>query len=78
MFGEKFMGKIDLSVIIVTYNSEDTIVDCVESVIKTVKRNSYEIIISDNSKTLFTSEVIRNAYAKNPHIIFIKNQENSR
>lgn len=43
------MKKIDLSIIIVSYNTKDLTVTCIESVFDHVKDISYEIIVVDNA-----------------------------
>lgn len=64
----------DLSVVIVAYNSEDTIVGCVNSVIDTVKKHSYEIIISDNSTNDRTENIVK--VKLKGKAIYIHNNEN--
>lgn len=66
--------KKDISIIIVTYNSENTIQGCVESIIQTVKRHAFEIIISDNSTNNNTENVIRDHFKND--VLYIHNKEN--
>lgn len=70
------MKKVDVSIIIVTFNSQNTIVECVDSVLSTVKKNTFEIIISDNSKNDDTEKVVKEKYDKNDKVIYIHNNEN--
>lgn len=42
------MGKFDVSIVIVSFNTKELTVACVKSIRKTVKRSSYEIIVVDN------------------------------
>lgn len=70
------MSKVDLSIIIVTYNSKDTILICLESIIKTVKEYTYEIIISDNSQNDETEEALTDFIKGKKNILFIHNKEN--
>ena len=70
------MKKIDVSVIVVAYNSKDTIVGCVNSVLDSVKSHSFEIIISDNSQNLDTEKVVEEKFGKNENVIFIHNSQN--
>lgn len=64
----------DISIIIVAYNSEDTIVGCVQSIIDTVKKHSYEIIISDNSTNSRTEEAVEKQLGDK--VIYIHNKQN--
>lgn len=70
------MKKIDVSIIIVTFNSQNTIVDCIDSILNTVRKNTFEIIVSDNSKNDETEKIIKEKYSKNDKITFIHNEEN--
>lgn len=49
----------DVSVIIVTYNSERVIKTCLESIIRETTRHSFEIIVSDNVSKDRTSEIVQ-------------------
>jgi GT2 family glycosyltransferase len=53
------MSALDISVIIVTYNSADCIATCVESVL-TQKGTSFEVIIVDNASTDDTLARLKN------------------
>jgi hypothetical protein len=68
------MKEIDVSVIIVTFNSEDTIEDCIKAVEVTVKKHSFEIIISDNSENSETGKIVSKILDKNT--VYIHNKEN--
>lgn len=70
------MAKIDISIITVTYNSQNEIKQWVEAVEKTVTKYSYELIISDNSPDDETEKVVSNLKEKHPEIVYIKNREN--
>ncbi len=76
---------IDLSIIIVSYNTKQFLLDSVQSVIKTTKNISYEIIIVDNNSRDGSVEAIRNfqfsifnsqSNTKNKNFQIIKNGEN--
>lgn len=64
-----------ISIVIVTYKSEETIKDCVDSIIKTVRKNPYEIIISDNSPDDTTHEAVKK-YLSGSNVIYFKNEDN--
>ena len=68
------MKEVDVSVIVVTFNSEDTIENCIKAVEDTVRRHAFEIIVSDNSENLETEKVVSNILDKN--ISYIHNNEN--
>lgn len=70
------MKKIDLSIIIVTYNSESTIKQCIESVFKDAKGINLEIIISDNSPNEETKKAIDLDRWEKHNLTYIKNDEN--
>lgn len=42
------MSKVDVSIIIVSFNTRDLLLDCIHSVIKFTKNVSYELIVIDN------------------------------
>lgn len=42
---------IDLSIIIVSYNTKDFVPDCLTSIHKTIKKHSYEVFVVDNAST---------------------------
>jgi GT2 family glycosyltransferase len=65
---------MDVSIIIVAYNSEQTITDCINSVIDTVKKHSYEILISDNSRNDNTKDLVKKQYKEN--VIYFQNEDN--
>lgn len=54
---------MDLSIIIISYNTKDLLLDCIKSVIKTTKNISYEIIVVDNGSSDGTQEIIKKKYS---------------
>lgn len=72
--------KVDLSIIIVSFNTKDITIDCINSVIKTVKKISYEIIVVDNNSQDDSVESIQNLKFKiqndNSKFKIIKNNKN--
>lgn len=70
--------KIDFSIIIVTYNSFDTVKECIGSIKKTIKRNSFEVIVVDNASTDASSSVISNFIPQfgRSNFKLIQNREN--
>lgn len=69
------MKKVEVSIIIVSFHSEHTIIECIQSVLKTVRKNSYEIIISDNSLDDKTKDTVE-SFKTRDNIMFIDNGEN--
>lgn len=55
---------IDISIIIVSFNTCDLLIDCIKSIIKTVKKVKYEIIVVDNASTDNTINKIQNDSSK--------------
>ena len=53
------MNKINISIITVAYKSQDQIKKWVESIVKTVEKNSFEMIISDNSPDHETEKIVK-------------------
>jgi len=53
------MGKIDFSIIIVTYNSEKYIIPCINSIKSNINQISYEIIIIDNNSNDSTFKLVQ-------------------
>lgn len=70
------MKNIDLSIITVAYNSQNEITQWVNSIEKTVKKYSYEIIISDNSPNRETEKVVKRLQEKHLNITYIYNDAN--
>lgn len=64
--------SIDLSVIIISYNTADLIVDCVKSVLRSVNVN-LEIFVVDNASQDNTLEVLRNSFKS---LNLVANKEN--
>jgi len=62
-----------LSIIIVSWNVCDYLVDCIESILKNCRRLQYEIIVVDNAGTDGTVDFIKEKY---PHIALISNTKN--
>ena len=43
------MSKTDVSIIIVSFNTRDLTIECIRSVVRTIKKSSYEVIVVDNN-----------------------------
>lgn len=64
---------MDLSVIVVSYNTKDLLEQTIESVVKTTSNINYEIIVSDNDSTDGSPEMVK---AKFPKVRLIENKAN--
>jgi GT2 family glycosyltransferase len=65
-----------VSIIIVTHNSQNEIIDCVSSILSQVFQ-SFEIIIVDNASTDETVKKVQDEFGNNELIRLVKNPENS-
>ncbi|RYZ30108.1 MAG: glycosyltransferase family 2 protein [Chitinophagaceae bacterium] len=63
---------LDLSIVIVTYNSEKHILKCVDSILREVNDISFEIVVVDNNSTDSTKEIL----IKKPKVKLIANKQN--
>ena len=66
---------IDLSIIIVSYNTKDFIRECLKSIRVTSKGFDYEIIVVDNVSSDGTSQMVKEEF---PDVIAIKKPEKFR
>ena len=64
---------IDISVIIVNWNTKALLIDCVESLYRTTKKSSIEIIVVDNASTDDSVNALRNTF---PQVQIIVNSDN--
>ena len=64
---------MDVSIIIVNYNTRDYLKNCIESILKYTKNIDFEIIVSDNGSTDGSLEMIKSDF---PQVILIENNEN--
>ena len=64
---------MDVSVIIVNYNTKVYLSNCLESIYKNTKDVKFEIIVSDNGSTDGSIEMLKKSY---PQVRLIENNEN--
>lgn len=67
------MGNIDVSVIIVNYNTRNLLFNCLQSIYEKTVDVSYEVIVSDNGSKDDSLEMIKTYY---PNIIVLDNKDN--
>ena len=67
-------NQVDISVLIVNWNCGQVILNCVASLIATIKEHSYEIIIVDNDSKDGSVENILKRY---PFVTVIRNKHNN-
>lgn len=66
---------MDLSLIIVNYNTKKLLGECIESIIKNTKKIKYEIIVVDNASSDGSVEKVKE-YQRKPIIKLIRNANN--
>ena len=67
------MTRMDVSVIIVNWNTRDILKDCLESVFSQTKGVTFEAIVVDNGSTDGSCEMVRRDF---PQVVLIDNAEN--
>ena len=70
------MKTIDVSIIIVSFNTKNLTLDAIRSVEKTVKKNTYEIIVVDNNSSDQSVEEIEDLHKEISGLTLVKNKEN--
>lgn len=65
--------KLDISVILVNYNTKDLLYNCLKSIYKHTSGVSYEIIVSDNGSIDGSLEMLEKEF---PKVIIVKNMDN--
>lgn len=64
---------MDVSIIIVNYNTQNLLTNCIESIINNTLNINYEIIVSDNGSVDDSVITIKNKF---PNVIIIENKKN--
>ena len=67
------MGVLDVSIIIVNWNTKELLRNCLKSVFEQTVNVDYEVIVVDNASTDGSSEMLQNDF---PQVILIENDEN--
>jgi len=63
----------DLTISIVDWNSGEQILNCIESIVTTIKNHSYKVIVIDNHSEIKSIDAIRTRF---PFISIIENMQN--
>lgn len=64
---------MDVSVIVVSYNTRELLKDCLLSILKNTERLIYEVIVVDNNSTDGSLQMIREMF---PQVLLLYNKEN--
>jgi hypothetical protein len=64
---------LDISVIVVSFNTRGLVLDCLASVFETIKDISFEVWLVDNNSTDGTVGAVQKVY---PAVVIIENEEN--
>ena len=69
---------VDLSIIIISFNTKKYTFDCIKSITDSLKNPSftYEVVVWDNASTDGTIEILKKAQAENQHIRLLESKEN--
>ena len=65
--------KVELSIIILTWNSQEVIKNCLDSIYSSNRDLNFEIIVVDNNSRDRTKEILKNSYPKVKLIANVKN-----
>ena len=65
--------KTEVSIIIVNYNCEEHVCNCIESIYKNTRETGFEIIVVDNASVVYSVEAISKRF---PGVKVIVNEEN--
>ncbi len=64
---------MDLSIIIVNWNTKDLLIQCLKSIVPTTQRLKTEVLVVDNGSTDGSEEVVKKGF---PDVAFIQNDQN--
>lgn len=70
------MKSVDVSIIIVSYNTKDFVINCIKSIMETTKKFSYEIIVVDNASLDNSVEAVKSVFKNKSIVKIIKNKDN--
>jgi GT2 family glycosyltransferase len=67
------MAKVELSIIIVNYNTKEELLTCLKSIYDLKYEVSFEVIVSDNGSSDGSIEMVRREF---PQVLLLENKEN--
>ncbi len=70
------MKNLDLSIVILNYNTKDLVVSCVESIFKFTKDLSFEILLVDNGSSETNPERFKNIIKKHEQVKLVTSSKN--
>lgn len=65
--------NIDLSILIINWNTKDLLENCLESILENVKNIAYEVIIADNNSSDDSASFVKQYF---PHLTLLVNNKN--
>ena len=65
---------MELSIIIVNWNTRDYLKDCLKSILENIKKVSFEVIVIDNNSSDGSAEMVKNEF---PHVKLIASDVNT-
>lgn len=73
---KKYGNNLDLSIIIISFNTKDLLKNCIESIKANTKKIKYEMIIVDNASIDSSSTMLRKLFKSDSDIKLIQNSKN--
>ena len=68
--------NIDVSIVVISFNTKDITIDCLKSVVNFTKDVNYELIVVDNASTDGSDKAIEEFSKKHKNTIFVKKKNN--
>lgn len=68
--------KLDLAIVIISFNTRQLTLECIESIFKYTERIDYKIVVVDNASKDGSAQALEDLAKKNKTLRVIKNREN--
>lgn len=65
-----------VSIVILSYNTKDLLLECLSSLKKNLKKNTYEVIVVDNASTDDSVQALKKIKSTTPQFTLIENEKN--